>query len=383
MRLMHDVAWFSQDRSLQRVLGDDQDGTGFRSARLTLRGRVFTDIAYQAEIEFAGQDGADSPSFEDVWMQYNGVPYGGGRGFDIRAGHFKEPFGLDEQASSGDRPFQEAPLANVFAPSRNAGVMISDALFGEPKQERLVWAVGAFKETDNLPSSNDSDEDQGYQITGRLTGLPVYGDDGRKLLHLGVAASLRHPDGARLRYGVRPETRLSLLRYADPDSALLPNGFRLLDARAEDVVLVGLEAAGVLGPFWFQSEYMRSAVDTALGGDLRYDGWYASAGYFLTGENRVYRHDTARFGRPRPSRPLAIRGTSRGPGAWEIAARYGTVDLSDGPTYGGEHTSLSLSLNWYLNYNFLVSWNYIHNEIDHPLYDGDFDSFQTRFQLDF
>jgi len=383
LRLIHDFAWFSQDDELKNVFGDEQDGTGFRAARLVLQGKVFSDLQYQAEIDFAGQTGADSPIFRDVFLQYNGIPYGGDLAFDIRAGHFKEPFSLDELQSVFDRSFQEKALVNVLVPSRNAGIQLSDALIGEPKKERLFWQLGAFKDTDDLPSSNDSDEDQGYQITGRLAGLPYYAEDGRKLVHLGAAYSRRNPDGARLPYAARPETRLSLFRYANTDSAFLPGGFRLQDARADNVNLYGLEAAAIFGPFSFQSEYIRSDVETTFGGDLTFDGWYAQAGWVITGENRIYRHDVGRIQKPTPERPFSFRGETRGPGAWEVLARYGEVDLSDRSIYGGEHAAATLGLNWYLNKNFAITWNYTHNEIEHPLYGGDFGVFQTRIQLDF
>jgi len=50
---------------------------------------------------------------------------------------------------------------------------------------------------------------------------------------------------------------------------------------------------------------------------------------------------------------------------------------------GGEHESLTFGLNWYLNPNVRVSANYIRNDIEHDLYDGAFDVFQTRLQLEF
>lgn len=384
IRLIHDWAWFDQDSELRNVVGDEQDGNGFRAARIFVQGKLQTNLQYQFEIDFAGENSADVPRFRDAFVQYNGIPYGGDRGFDLRVGHFKEPFSLDELESIFDRFFQEKALPNVLVPSRNAGIQISDALIGEPKKERLFWQFGVFKDTpDDFPSSNDSDEDQGYQLTARVAGLPFYAEDGRKLLHLGAAYSRRNPDGARLPYSARPETRLSLFRYANTDGALLPALFRLQDARADDVNLYGLELAAVYGPFSFQSEYIRSDVDTTFGGDLTFDGWYAQAGFVLTGENRVYRHDVGRLQKPSPAKPFSFRGEKRGLGAWEVLARYSEVDLSDRSVFGGQHSAATLGLNWYLNKNFGVTFNYTHNEIDHALYDGDFGVFQTRFQLEF
>lgn len=381
LRIAHDFAWFSQDENLKRFVGDEQDGTGFRYARIRLQGRLWDDFTYTGEFDFAGQTGEDTPKFRDVYLQYSGIPYWGSHAFDLRIGHFKEPFGLDELTSVTDLLFIENPLLDVFMPSRNIGAQASDALLGDPKKERLTWALGLFKETGDIPSSAGSDEDQGWQVTGRVTGLPYYACDGARLIHLGAAYSHRNPDGALLRYGVKPESNLSLYRYVNPDA--LPKGFRLQDARAEQVDLYGLELAGILGPFTFQSEYVRSGIQTCFGGDLSFDGYYLQAAYLLTGERHLYRHDTGCLDSPEPANPFRLRGEDRGWGAWEAAVRYGTVDMTDGPIRGGEHRSLTLGINWYLNNNIRVSANCIRNEVDHDLYDGRFDVFQTRFQLEF
>jgi phosphate-selective porin OprO/OprP len=382
LRISHDFAWFKQDNELEDYIGDEQDGTGFRMARIRLQGKVWNDFTYVAEFDFAGETGADSPKFRDVYVQYNGIPYFGGNAFDLRIGHYKEPFSLDElNAISTGRQFMENPLLDVFVPERNAGIQISDAVLGEPKAERLTWTLGVFKETDDIPSSNDSDDDQGWQVTGRVTGLPIYAEGGRKLLHVGAAASLRNPDGAPLRYGVRPENRLALFRYVDTDR--LPAGFRLRDARADDIHLYGLELAGVFEGFSFQSEYIRSEVDTTLSGDLSFDGWYAQAGYIFTGEHRPYRNDSGRFDAPKPLRPFNWRGEDRGWGAWELLARYGEVDLTDGFVRGGEHEALTFGLNWYVNDNVRWFVNWTRNDIEHDLYDGKFDVLATRIQLEF
>ena len=379
-RLAYDVAFFKQDRALERALGKEQDGTGFRYARLRLQGTSWENLNYVFEIDFAGQSGQDTPIFRDVYLQYNGIPYGVGDGASLRIGHFREPYSLEELTAVVHRTFVERSLGNVFVPGRNAGVQLSDAWLGEPKKERLTFTLGAFKETDDWPSSNDSDEDQGYQITSRLTGLPYYEDDGRKLIHVGLAYSRRNPDGAVLPYNARPETRLSQFRYVGVEG--LPQRFRLSDARADNVNLYGVELAGVYGPLSLQGEYMRSEVETTFGGDRSFDGWYAQATYFLTGEHRSYRNTEGIFGKVTPNQNFGFTARD-GWGAWELTTRYSTVDLNSGPIPGGEQRSYTLGLNWYLNPNARVTWNYIRNDVEHPLYSGDFDVFQTRFQLEF
>lgn len=381
LRLAHDFAWFRQQEELKRALGDEQDGTDFRFARIQLQGRFWKDFTYVGEFDFAGQDGADSPKFRDVYLQYNAIPFFCGESLHLRIGHFREPFSLDDLNPIPYRQFLEKALVDVFVPSRNAGIQLGGAHLGTPKEERLTWALGVFKETDDIPSNNDSDEDQGWQMTGRVTGLPYYANGGRRLLHLGAAYSRRNPDGARLRYGLRPESRVAILRYADTDN--LPVGFRLRDARADNVNLFGLESAGVFGPFSFQCEYIHSNVETTFSGTLDFWGGYLQTAYLLTGEHRPYRNQSGVFEGVKPRRPFKWRGENRGWGAWELAARYGMVDLNDGPVRGGRHASLTLGLNWYANQNVRLSTNYIFNDVSHDLYDGRFDVLQTRFQMEF
>jgi phosphate-selective porin OprO/OprP len=375
----YDWAWFDQDRELMESIGDDQDGTGFNFARIRLAGTVYDIIEYAAEYDFATQTGADGPEFKDVYIQLNGIPYGGGRTASFRAGHFREPFSLEELTSTRFRTFMERGLLNALVPGRNPGVQISDALWGEEKSERFTYALGVFKNADNWPSSNDSDEDQGYIFTGRVTALPFYRDAGRELVHVGLAYSRRNPDGAVLGWAARPESRLSLVRYVDTERFPL---YRLRDARADDVDLLGLELAGVYGPFSLQGEYVLADVDTTFDGNRSFDGYYAQASYFLTGEHRPYRNSLGIFDRVKPKRNFGWKADD-GLGAWEIAARYSTIDLSDGAVRGGEQDDITLGLNWYLNPNTRVMWNYIHGDVDHELYGGDFDTLQMRFQVDF
>jgi phosphate-selective porin OprO/OprP len=300
-----------------------------------------------------------------------GIPYVG----KLTIGHRKEPFGLEQLTSSRFLTFLERALPDAFTPARNLGAMVSNNAL----EQRLTWDLGVWKTVDDWPSGDDSDEDQGWAFTGRLTGLPWYEEDGRKLLHLGVAYSHRNPDGAAIRYSQRPEAHLAR-RYVDTESAA---GFRIADARADDVDLWGLESALVVGPFSLQGEYMLSQVDTTFGGDLDFDGYYVLASYFLTGENRVYRKGKAVFDRIKPKRDFSFSGEKKGWGAWELALRYSSIDLDDEIIRGGQEDNWTVALNWYLNPNTRVMLNYINANIDHDLYAGDVDIFQTRFQVDF
>ncbi|MDZ4859623.1 MAG: porin [Candidatus Hydrogenedentes bacterium] len=375
----YDIGFFDQDQELEDSVGDEQDGTGFRSTRLRLSGTLFNNIYYQTEYEFAGENGQDTPAFFDTYVALKDVPYGGNRKGELRLGHFREPFSLEELTSQPARTFQERSLASAFYPSRNAGIQWSDSVIGEEKKERLYYALGIFKTTDNWPSSNDSDEDQGYNITARVAGLPFYTRNGERLLHIGAGYSRRNPDGAVVGWSARPEARLSLFRYADTEKFA---NYRLRDARADDIDLFNVELASVIGPFMAQGEYTKADVETTFDGSRSFDGYYGQLSYLLTGEHRTFRHDTATFDKITPKRNFGW-GKTDGWGAWEVALRYADADLTDGGVRGGEHSSLTAGLRWYLNPNTHVTLNYIINDVEHDLYEGEYESLQLRTQVAF
>ena len=323
----YDVAFFREDSTLKHVVGDDQDGTGFRTARLKVNGKIYDNIEFQTEYDFAGENGTDNASFKDTYLQFVNIPFVGGTTGTLRVGHFKEPFSLEELEADRDVTFLERSLINVYAPSRNPGIQWSSALLGPEKQQRLTYALGVFKTADDWPSSNDSDEDQGYNVTARVTGLPWYEENGRQLVHLGAGYSHRNPDGAVLGWNARPEARLSLFRYVNADAAPTPTLYRLRDARADTVDEYNLEAALVFGPLSLQGEYTWADVDTTFDGHEQYTGYYAQVSYFLTGENRPYRNEAGVFDRVRPKHNFSWGKPDSGWGAWELALRYSSVDL--------------------------------------------------------
>jgi len=90
------------------------------------------------------------------------------------------------------------------------------------------------------------------------------------------------------------------------------------------------EVAGAYGPLFFQSEYFHYNVDRQAGlglSSLQFDGGYAQASWTITGESRAYNAGAGAYGGIVPHDPFSL--TSSGWGAWEVAARYSTIDLND------------------------------------------------------
>jgi phosphate-selective porin OprO/OprP len=142
-------------------------------------------------------------------------------------------------------------------------------------------------------------------------------------------------------------------------------------------VTYGAEAAGVFGPFSVQGEYMRTMLDRSGAGNAEFPGWYVFASWFITGEHRAYKASDGVFDRVSPNHNFLSDG---GWGAWELAARYSSLDLDDAGVTGGEMDDVTAGVNWYLYPNARVMLNYIYAN---PESVGDANIFQTRFQVDF
>ena len=241
-RIMNDWVGFSADRAVKENF-TSVGGTEFRASRLYMSGTIHDRVEFKAQYDFAGSD-AD---FKDVWIGIKNIP-GLGK---FRIGHFKEPFGLELMNSSRYITFMERALATSLMPSRNTGFLFANPL----ADERMTWAAGVFKDAPDTATGLGSEN---YSLTTRVTGLPLYEDEGRRLVHLGLAYSRRNPILDRLRLRARPETHLST-RWIDT---------RSFPARSED--LLGVEAALVQGPFSLQTEYVNAATDSPGLGDLQH-----------------------------------------------------------------------------------------------------------------
>ena len=352
-RIQHDYGYFVEDGDIERRLGADfGDGTEFRRARVYIAGTIYDNIDFKAQYDFAGGD-AD---FKDVYLGMSKLPYVG----HVRVGQFKEPFSIEELTSSNYTTFMERSLVNTFAPGRQVGMMVYDTLL----DKRMTWAAGFFRQTDDY---GDGTGGRDYDVTARLTGLPIYEGKGERLLHLGASYSHRNYEGDTIRFRARPEAHLSP---------------RLVDTgvfSAEYGDFIGSEVAYVDGPFSIQGEYVHSFIESRdpWVGNPAFCAFSVQASYFLTGEHRPYKTSSGTFDRVRP---LANYGKDGGKGAWELAARYSQLDLNGDRIDGGRLRDLTLGLNWYLNPSVRTMWNYV---LADPSKGGDVSIFMWRFQVAF
>ena len=356
-----DSTWFGQNAASRgSVLGDAQDTTYFRNARLSAEGEYWVTY-YKMEIDFSGRSdlttgtqsagtahthpvsGVQQTICRDIYVGVKELPLLG----RVQAGHFKEPFGLEELTSDKYLTFTERGLTGAFTPARNMGVMATNNYLGE----NGTWAAGVFRTMGDTPPYL-ADDRGFYAGTGRITWVPWYDEasDGRGVFHVGAAYSYRDFSNTSVRVSQRPETGVGPNVV---DTRI--SGVETLTAVADEH-LFGLETAFVYGPFSVQAEYMNATFQrTGALRDPNLSAGYVYTSFFLTGENRVYQRTTGTFSRVRPiSNFFRVRqedctiGT--GPGAWEIGYRYSFANLDDtqAAIFGGYASDHTLGINWYL-----------------------------------
>jgi phosphate-selective porin OprO/OprP len=356
---------------LLRPAGDflrRNDGAFIRSARLGLEGRIYEDFLFKFEYDFYGDINANTEvsGIQSAYVGMENIPFVG----EIRIGHMKEPFSLEELDSMNDITFLERSLPNVFAPAYSWGICMNNSWL----DERMTFAVGAFR---NSTSSGSMVSGNEWCTTTRLTGLPWYEGQG-KLMHLGAAYSYRVPESGgwantneRIRFRQKPElwTR---------DYIVNTGNFEINSENR-----LGAEAAFVYGPFSIQTEVMGDWINSprdqqSTRGNLY--GGYAYISYILTGEHREYSTSCGEFRSVTPKSIFSLR--DRTWGAWEVAARCSYLNLDDKNLgiSGGSVFDTTLGLNWYLNPNMRLMLNWVH--ADRAGY-GAIDGIQTRAQWDF
>lgn len=344
-RIMADYTFVDADDAL--VGRTDGDGFEFRRARLFFSGTIYERFEFKAQYDFAGGEA----EAKDIYI---GLKNDWGT---VRFGHYKEYFSIEELTSSKYITFLERSLAvQAFAPSRNSGIG-----FHGKSGDKLNWGIGAFYDADGFGTSTDEDN---INITGRIAFRPLFEDKGKRMVHLGLAATNKDRDSS-IRFRARPEAHFTG-RFVDTGTFA-----------ADSATIYDLEFAAVFNSFWISGEYIQTDVDSASAGDPTFDGAHLQFGYFLTGEHRAFKTSSGVFNRIKPKSPFLKDG---GKGAWEIAFRYSTIDLTDKGISGGEQDDWTLGLNWYPNPATRMMINWVHADVDNV---GEADFFLLRWQVDF
>lgn len=342
----------AQSEQSKDQIGDLQNGYGFRRFRLGAVGTIGDAARWVSEVELAG----NNVRLRDVFVSFLAAPYTR----QIRVGQYREPFSLEAMTSTNFITFLERSPSNVINPARSWGV----CGYWQPEDDMWLFTLGAFR--DGTQSSGQSiGDEECWAYTGRLTGLLIYEPDPEdfQLLHFGGAFSQRTPPNDTINFS--PATSSNLVTVEDnPGSPFLPS----VTLYTNSYQLGNLQAAYVNGPLSIQSEWQAANVQQLNGGPVFAYGAYLFGSYFLTGEHRSYSLTRGSFTRIDVLRPVtrSRQNPNRGNGAFEAIARvaYFNMDSANLPLdINGDPAQtvlyeMSFGLNWYLNSNLRVMFDY-------------------------
>ena len=357
---------------------DFSSGTDVRRARFGFDGTAYRNFRWRVEGEYV----KNTANLLDLYVQYVFTP-----SWSATLGQHKAPFGLEANSADALNTFLERGMANGAFGSVGAERRVGASF--NYQTDAINGAIGVFGVSEAI-GRNATTPDEGYSVNARLSWAPILnpGD----ILHLGISSYFASDFAANsLTLSERPNSRIDdgrLISAAIAGTAPMGGA----ETGAKSARFLGVESLWVRGAFSVQSEYGRLNIDrfgSAAG--LDFDGGYIFASYFLTGETRSARNGVADRIRPFNNFDLARDGW----GAWELALRYDTLDLTDlglSPLKR-RAKSLTAAANWYLNPNTRLVFNYIRFEATNsPLVaapvqlngtKAEGDAFATRLQFDF
>ena len=352
--LLDRMYWLSQDDISKNQVGDLslEEGGEIRGLRFGFIGTINFEKPWIYTIfgaTNAFDKGFETEQLDDVALfdLRLDIPFFNNSVMSI--GKQKEPISGERIQSMMFNHMQErSAVSDALMPSRNAGIVWS----GFSPERYSTWAFGVFN--DWLEDDQDFDK-SASQAIGRLTWVPLHTADDSSLLHMGIG--YRYSDVKEgVRYGTQPEFKKSP-KFVD-------TGFGLENPiiPAEKSETWNAELALRRGPVWLASEYTRTDVDSPEFGNPSFDGYWVGLSWILTGEMRAYNAKGAAFG----GVPVAKSVYQSGKGAWELSARWSSIDLDDGLIHGGKMDIASAGLTWWLSpiFGFNVNYRYIWNELD-------------------
>ena len=380
-----DNTWYEQ-QDLPVTL---QDGSDMRRARLRADGSIGENVDFVTEVNFANiQDVTNedtttsigSVGLNDFYVAFKNVPVVE----NVRLGHFKPPIGLEngtganalyymEQSDGHDAFFQPFQYVN--------GIMCCNSYWDDRATAALalVW-VGKQTVT---PFAFGAGSDE-CAVIGRLTCLPIYEDDGQRLVHLGIGYDYSGTDNNNFYAANRPLVR------AGAGSQQVPN---ILYTGAfytpNPVQLMNAEFAMVCGRLSMSAEYqlvrgtdifdtLNNGVFSGPRGNVTYQGFYAESGFFLNPD------DYRRYNKKNAVWDRQLQGDSSGSrmrSPWlfadhtpvQLLCRYTYLDLDSGNpvltpssgTQAGREHDITTGFDWYINPEVHFMVNYVYTRLDY------------------
>jgi phosphate-selective porin OprO and OprP len=328
------------------------NGVNLRRGRLYFVG-TFDDFRFNITPEFGDRpDGA--PTLFEANFNYTGI-----KPVTFTVGYFHPFVSLDDATFPGNTLFLERPsIVNI---ERSVAAGITRASLGANAITDDYFASAYL--TGPLFGAQRPTLLNGEQVgaVGRFAARPYYDKDwnlhaefsGQMAFHPNVTAS-----------GTPGVSRTTLTLADQPE---LEIDFNPLVSTGALSARSAYAYGGALGASWrnlllagefYQIGVNQSKLPSTPSPTLGFNGGYVDAGWVFTGEPIPYDITRGAWSRPKVDHPFSLE--DGGIGAWEVAARYSTVDLNSnvvpgvpqsvtGGIFGGRQQIVGLALSWYPN----------------------------------
>jgi len=327
-----------------------------RRARFGVDGTLFRDIGYTVRVETS----KGNPQFRDFFVKYQRL-----RSFQIQAGRFKIPLGLDQLTDSGELDFvQRSRIGSIVAPGRDTGVMV----LGDVIENRIQYSAGLFRhdgrnsEIEEFAAAAQTLPGGNRTMAARLTFQPILPSVSMIMRNLQVGAAFTH---SRLTSGLS-----SLPGVTVSNQVFFPrmyaNGSRMRRAAELSASVGSLSLKGEIMDA--REQRLQQGLD---GGDLpalKTQGWYISAvqplaGHLSNGNSGFLRSIL-------PGKQLGlIEATAR----YEMI-RFGSSAGGAAPSrnpraanvLGNEERAWTAGLNWHASRYLKLQINGVHETLRDP-----------------
>ncbi len=357
---MTDGAFFVQNSESVAQVGNLPNEARFRLDNFEVDGQLRAPFPWSFQVE-AEYDGMDQSNDQRGWtLSGLNVTIPVGKLLSVTVGNQSEGITMERLSNSYDLVFMErSTMASALTTPRQTGVRVK----GMAASGRVNWSAGWYN---GWLTNGLSFSESGNIFNGRVAGLPVDANGGRRLLHLGVWGAYSEAQEGSARSRSRPEV------YEAPffvDTEPFP---------ADTTTGVGFELAAVEGPVTLAAEYTESRSNAPQVGDPRFSGYYVQASWALTGETRPYDHGCGCFGELQPSTPFTFK--HGGTGAFELGARYSYIDLTSRAVDGGKFDRWSGALSWFPTGQWRLEFNYGYGRLQRSGLEGRTHFYQLRLQ---
>ncbi|NOR26978.1 MAG: porin [Lutibacter sp.] len=353
------IKWFSEDGNYKMwmdnrvqldgfIFSDDAlnelgNGITIRRMRFAIKAEFWGNWYGEIDLDFE----SSGTEIKDAYLKYTTDS----KKWNLKAGHFKEGYGMETTTTSRYLTFMERSFASELDPSRHLGFQTN--IFAN----KFLFiggihfnTVGDAEEVEFTKDANKDDGvDEGYSLTGRAVWAPI--NDSEKLLHLGIATTYRTPktdwEGGAYRISTRSHSAVNRKKFIDTDDI----------SGVDNVFGYTFELAGKYKGIMFQGEYKEHNVNMIEGIDASFKAYYAQAAILLKGGHHNYNTAEGEFTRITP-------GSDKGD--LEFALRYDFIDLNDfnADIYGGSAEGYTAGLNYYVNPNIKFVANYTYHNHD-------------------